>query len=75
MYKYNLKCNPELARERHNAQKRAWYRRNKEKCMEYQREYRKRRRGETVTITYTTEIHDYNNAMESLKSLKQKGML
>jgi hypothetical protein len=75
MYKYNLKCNPELAKERHRQQNREWYKRNKEQRMEYQREYRARRRGEIRTITYITEIHDYNKMIESLESLKQRGML
>lgn len=39
-YKYNLKNNPELARERHNAQNRAYYERNKEKVKEAQRRRR-----------------------------------
>ncbi len=41
MYKYNLKLNPELARQRHNEQNRAWYRRNKDKVIEVQRNRRK----------------------------------
>ena len=40
MYKYNLKANPELARERHNKQSLAWYYRNKEYVMDMQRERR-----------------------------------
>lgn len=40
MYKYDLKNNPELARERHNAQNREWYRKHREQKMEYQRKYR-----------------------------------
>lgn len=42
MYKLNLKLNPELARQRHNEQNREWYKRNKEKVMEMQRQRRKR---------------------------------
>lgn len=41
MYKYDLKNNPELAKERHNAQNREWYKKHKEQKMEYQRKYRK----------------------------------
>ena len=75
MYKYDLKNNPELAKERHRQQNREWYQKHKEQKMEYQRQYRARRRGETRTITYITEIHNYDKMMESLESLKQKGML
>ena len=40
MSKYNLKNNPELAKERHREQNRAWYQRNKEYVMAMQRERR-----------------------------------
>lgn len=43
---YNLKNNPELARQRHNEQARAWYRRNKEYVIARQREYRKNKKDE-----------------------------
>ena len=49
MYKYNLKNNPELARERKNAQNREWYKRNKEKVMEKQRQYRKRKKNDRTS--------------------------
>lgn len=62
MYKLNLKTNPELARQRHNEQNRAWYRRNKEKVMEMQRKRRKKLKetglyGEIRILRYTSEIH------------------
>lgn len=62
MSKYNLKNNPELARERKNAQNREWYKRNKEKVMEMQRKRRKKLKetslyGETRILRYTSEIH------------------
>lgn len=40
MYKYDLKNNPDIARERHNAQNREWYKRNKDKVIEQHRKYR-----------------------------------
>lgn len=46
MYKFNLKANPELARQRHNEQNREWYKKHKEQKMEYQRQYRKRKKDE-----------------------------
>lgn len=46
MSRFNLKNNPELAKERHRQQNREWYQRNKEYVMEKQREYRKRIRNE-----------------------------
>lgn len=65
MYKYNLKLDPELARQRHNEQNRAWYKRNKEKVMGKQRIYRARKKlqkqelinnGQTEVFRYTTEV-------------------
>lgn len=44
MYKYDLKNNPELAKERHRQQNREWYQKHKAQKMEYQREYRKRKK-------------------------------
>lgn len=52
MYKYNLKANPELAKERHNAQNREWYRKHKEQKMEYQRQYRKRKKQREIYEKY-----------------------
>ena len=46
MYKYNLKANPELARERHNKQSLAWYYRNKEYVMKKQRIRRAKKKFE-----------------------------
>lgn len=46
MYKYNLKLDPELARQRHNAQAREWYKRNKDKVIDNQRQYRKRKKDD-----------------------------
>ena len=71
MPRYNLKNNPELAKERHRQQNREWYKKHKEQKMEYQRKYRARRRGETRTITYTTEIYDYDKVMDWLESFKE----
>lgn len=51
MYKYNLKLNPELARERHNAQAREWYKRNKDKVINNQRQYRKRKKKRYRPLT------------------------
>jgi hypothetical protein len=45
MYKYNLKNDPELARERHNAQNREWYHKHKDQVIERQRQYRQRKKG------------------------------
>ncbi len=76
MYKYNLKLNPELAAERHREQNRAWYQRNKAKVMEAHRKYRARKRGETCTITWTTEVHPMPDEKEFErlgKILKQHG--
>lgn len=45
MSRFNLKNNPELAKERHNEQNRKWYRQNKDKVLEYQRKYRERKKN------------------------------
>jgi len=44
MPRYNLKNNPELAKERHRQQNREWYKRNKEYVMWRQRERRLEKR-------------------------------
>lgn len=44
MYKYDLKNNPELAKERHRQQNREWYQKHKEQKMIYQRIYRQKKR-------------------------------
>lgn len=74
MYKYNLKANPELARERHNKQSLAWYYRNKEKVMEMQRERRltKRLMKQYLVAQETIPI---KKAFEMVDELKQKGMI
>lgn len=61
MYKYNLKLNPELARERHNAQAREWYKRNKEYVMEKQRKYRALK-----SITFTTDIKHNKRVLKKI---------
>ena len=48
MAKYNLKINPEIARERHKMQNRAWYQRNKAKVIEAQRRRREKKKNEQV---------------------------
>ncbi|MBQ1996923.1 MAG: hypothetical protein II238_00565 [Alphaproteobacteria bacterium] len=51
MYKYDLKNNPDIARERHNAQNREWYRKHREQKMEYQRQYRQRKKKQYRPLT------------------------
>lgn len=46
MYKYDLKNNPELAKERHRQQNREWYKKHKEQKMAYQKEYRAKKKFE-----------------------------
>jgi hypothetical protein len=48
MSRFNLKNNPELAKERHRQQNKEWYQRNKEYVMEKQREYRKRKKQREI---------------------------
>lgn len=74
MYKYNLKNNPELAKERHRQQNREWYQRNKEYVMDMQRE---RRLTQRLMKRYLVaqETIPLDQALESLESLKQKGVL
>ena len=83
MYKYDLKNNPELARQRHNEQNREWYKRNKEKVMENQRKYRARKKlqkqetinnGQTEVFRYTTEVHQTPHP-EYVKELLARGDL
>lgn len=71
MSKYNLKNNPELAKERHRQQNRAWYKRNKDKVMEKQRKYRQFKRHLLKKIKY-----DGEGIYQAISdSLKQKGVL
>ena len=74
MSKYNLKNNPELAKERHREQNRAWYHRNKEYVMAMQRE---RRLTQRLMKRYLVaqETIPLDQALESLEYLKQKGVL
>lgn len=74
MSKYNLKNNPELAKERHREQNRAWYKRNKEYVMAMQRE---RRLTQRLMKRYLVaqETIPLDQALESLETLKQKGVL
>lgn len=51
MYKYDLKNNPEIARERHNAQNREWYRKNKKQVIEQHRQYRQRKKKRYRPLT------------------------
>ena len=51
MYKYNLKNNPELARERHREQNRTWYKKHKAQKMEYQRKYRAKKKNFKIQET------------------------
>jgi hypothetical protein len=44
MYKYDLKNNPELAKERHRQQNREWYKKHKEQKMIYQQIYREKKK-------------------------------
>lgn len=74
MSRFNLKNNPELAKERHREQNRAWYQRNKEYVMAMQRERRleKQRLKEMLVCQETIPL---DQALESLERLKQKGVL
>lgn len=74
MSRYNLKNNPELAKERHREQNRAWYQRNKEYVMAMQRE---RRLTQRLMKRYLVaqETIPLDQALESLERLKQKGVL
>lgn len=74
MSKYNLKNNPELAKERHREQNREWYKRNKEYVMDMQRE---RRLTQRLMKRYLVaqETIPLDQALESLEYLKQKGVL
>lgn len=74
MSRYNLKNNPELAKERHREQNRAWYQRNKEYVMAMQRE---RRLTQRLMKRYLVaqETIPLDQALETLETLKQKGVL
>ena len=74
MYKYDLKNNPELAKERHRQQNREWYQRNKEYVIDMQRE---RRLTQRLMKRYLVaqETIPLDQALESLERLKQKGVL
>ena len=74
MPRYNLKNNPELAKERHRQQNREWYQRNKEYVMAMQRE---RRLTQKLMKRYLVaqETIPLDQALEILESLKQKGVL
>lgn len=74
MSKYNLKNNPELARERHRQQNREWYKRNKEYVMDMQRERRLTKRLMKRYLV-AQETIPLDQALESLETLKQKGVL
>lgn len=74
MSKYNLKNNPELAKERHRQQNRAWYQRNKEYVMDMQRERRLTKRLMKRYLV-AQETIPLDQALESLEQLKQKGMI
>jgi outer membrane protein assembly factor BamD (BamD/ComL family) len=74
MYKYNLKANPELAKERHAMQQREYYKRNKEYIIAMQRERRLTQRLMKRCLV-AQETIPLNQALETLESLKQKGIL
>jgi hypothetical protein len=74
MYKYDLKNNPELAKERHRQQNREWYQRNKEYVMDMQRERRLTQRLMKQCLV-AQETIPLDQALETLESLKQKGVL
>lgn len=66
MYKYNLKCNPELAKERHRQQNREWYKRNKEYVMCRQRERRLEKRL-MKQILVCEETHSLEEVWEKIR--------
>lgn len=80
MYKYNLKNNPELAKERHRQQNREWYKKHKEQKMEYQREYRKKKKARETYAKYAPLLAEdaikwFAHKAKTLELLKQKGVL
>lgn len=58
MYKYDLKNNPELAKERHRQQNREWYQKHKEQKMAYQKEYRAKKKEEKEKHEYYIRCAD-----------------
>lgn len=74
MSRFNLKNNPELAKERHREQNRAWYQRNKEYVMAMQRERRATNRFIKQHLV-AQETIPMDKAFEMLDELKQKGMI
>ena len=74
MSKYNLKNNPELAKERHRQQNREWYKRNKEYVMDMQRERRLTKRLIKQYLV-AQEIIPIDKSFAMLDELKQKGMI
>ena len=71
MYKLNLKTNPELARQRHNEQNRAWYQRNKEYVIAMQRERRLTKRLMKRYLV-AQEIIPIDEALAMVDELKQR---
>lgn len=74
MSKLNLKNNPELARQRHAEQQRAYYQRNKEYIKERHREYRLEKRL-FKELFVCQETIPLDQALETLETLKQKEVL
>lgn len=74
MSRFNLKNNPELAKERHREQNRAWYRRNKEYVMAMQRERRATNRFIKQHLV-AQETISADKAFAMLDELKQKGVI
>ena len=61
MSKLNLKNNPELARQRHAEQQRAYYQRNKEYIIAMQRKRRTLKR-----LTFTTDIKHNERVLRNI---------
>lgn len=71
MSRFNLKNNPELAKERHREQNREWYQRNKEYVMDKQRKYRAKKKKEKEAHKFYIECATaFNDAF--IKSLKEE---
>lgn len=75
MSKLNLKNNPELARQRHAEQQRAYYQRNKEYIIAMQRERRLTERLTQKILLCEPETHPLDEFWLTEEQLKQKGML
>lgn len=74
MSRFNLKNNPELAKERHREQNRAWYQRNKEYVIAMQRERRLTQKIMKQCLV-AQETHSLDDVWQSLDTLKQNGAM